>query len=224
MGNVTLRTRKSGGIRLRRNLKPEWRTEVFETRENVFGTDGELVKSILFGDPRAAGLPGTSITVSGVEFTNFRLIDRKMLQSSAGVVYKVTDGPFFTSPLGEASPEIQALTTLGAWLQNAPEDVGITIKLDDLESDGVYEIRLIFSNEESASHNLVITPNDHVIDTSASIAQIVVGRFIAPKDETAITIKSTDGKPPFINAMTLRKIGTSPRIEMQVTNMPIKLV
>jgi len=224
MGNVTLRTRSSGGFKLRRNLKPEWRTEVFESKENVFGSSGELNRAILFGDPNAVGIQSTSIVVAGVEFTNFKTIDKRMLQSSAGVTYKPTDGPFFTSPYGSANPEIYALTTLGAWLQNAPTDIGLVIKLDNLESDGVYEIRLIFSNEEEASNKLVITPNDYEIDTSNSIAQIVVGKFIAPKEASEFTIKSADGKPPFINAMILRKIGFAPRLTMQVTSQPIKLI
>lgn len=224
MGNVTLRTRKSGGFRLRRNLKPEWRTEPFESKDNVFGTDGEFDRAVLFGNPGAVGLQGSSISVAGIEFIDFRTIDRKMLQSSAGISYKVTDGPFFTSPFGNANPEIHALTTLGAWLQNAPEDTGLVINLNDLEEDGVYEIRLIFSNEEKASQRLLITPNDYIVDTSSSIAQIVIGKFIAPREETIITIKSTDGLPPFVNAMVLRKVGFAPRMDMQVKNLPIKLV
>lgn len=206
MGNARFRRVGSGGIKFRRNFSIEWSCLFLISEKDAVGEDGNLIIANCFG-------LNSQQEISSLEAT-FKSPSQEVVFSSAGREHKVVSGPFFKSQSGY-SGSLDIITTYGAWCPTLPTGQHLYVS-QHVEIDGVYEARLIFSSgKKNGSSSLII--NDEInVDMTDGSSRVVVGRFIATKSDVSFSIKSTDAKPPLINAFILRKIGTAPRIDASI--------
>lgn len=232
MGNV--RFRRSGnisgsGVRLRRVLALEW-TEILpieKSLEDVVGTVGSVERAVSFGNPQSIG----GLSILGIDFVHNK---RSTLQTTLSSFLEnkrsvIIDGPLFKSPRGSPTydtfaslpAEIQSLITLGAWVPSMDKGGDINLKIEDLEIDNIYEIRIGIADARPAAQDqpqkITINPGDVTFDAinSNKLGTICVGRFISP--EKSLDIRLTNlFNPPGISFLIIRKLGYSPRSVLSV--------
>lgn len=195
--------RGSGGIRFKRRLSVEWRTEEY-CESAVVGAVGDLVEATAFGDPCASPARGP-FEVGGVRFVGMRESEAFSLASSTGRLHEVVDGPFFADRPGEgpADPGLRALGALGAWVPNLPGGESLELEVSGLALDGEYELRLAFHDGRGrGADRMVIDPGGLAVGADGPI--VVVGSFVAPTETVTVRVSTADARAPYVNAAVLR--------------------
>lgn len=201
----------SGGLRFRRSLAINWTIEPNVTSESVVGKEGDLIHAIVFGDPYASFLCGP-IALDETNFSYYKLAAHCDLQSSLRE-HKLVDGPFFKPRESSQAPELKALSSLGAWVNNLPMGSSLILSVTNLVPDNVYQIRCMFiDGKNKVSPKFILEPGNYEVEYDRQKGCVVVGEFTAPSDKISIKITSTTNEPPHINAMTMRIIDNNPRV------------
>ena len=210
-----IRNVSGGSIKFRRKLSIAWDSEEINSEYSILGDDGILEKAIIFGD--TSTLTNDPIILNDVEFTYFKR-GAASITSSTGRLHKVVDGPFFKSiNQNEISPSLKILTSVGSWIPNLPAEEEMIIRINDLTLDGIYEVRCVFSDgKNSGSKDISINLEERMILPFAN-GTVTKGQFISSENSLRLAIKSNDNFPPFINAITLRRLGHEPRATIKFT-------
>lgn len=227
--NLTLGS-TSGGVKLKRVLSIEWIDvlPVENSLEDIIGTIGSLERAVTFGNPQSLGPEGLSIL--GVDFVQNK---RSYLKTTLTATLEnkrisIIDGPLFKPQRGSVTydqflslpAEIQKLITLGAWVPHMSNGGDITLGIDDLEVDNIYEVRIVIADgrrTQEFPQKIIINPGDATFDAidGNKWGSICVGRFISPDKNLNLTL-SCPNEPPRISSLVIRKIGYTPRSILNV--------
>jgi hypothetical protein len=199
------RSGAGGGLKLRRKLAVDWRIEGDVEEASAPGGEGIVALAVAFGDPRAVG--AGALELGGVGLQPWGRVDEVDLRASTRLGGDVVDGPFFgpRNALG-----------LGAWVPNLPSGESLHVDLSGLTPDEVYQVRFVFHDAKGRGTGApTVSPGEFRAELVPGRVSVVVGTFVAPTDRATLTIGSADGRPPFVNAMVLRRVGSQPRARIQ---------
>jgi len=196
-----------GGFKFKRMLSVEWNS-IVSVQSSGDIADGTEQRAYIFGQPQH------SLIVNGLEFINYKFSNDLKLTTSNGRRSPIVCGSLFNSPdFTTEDLNLRTISSTGAWAPRLPPEEFLRLSIDALSADSIYEIKLVFagSGRLKTSKQILLSPPDVSIDLYENEFIVVTGNFIAPSSTVDVQIGSGDTAPPFINALTLKNVGFSPR-------------